>query len=209
VGSVADDILAALQPMLYADAAHGNALSIYVSSMGDVLLQDIEDYASDTNDGEIGWSLLVDINRAPDIALPWLAQFVGVQLVGGLSAANQRQQIRDLGNLGRGTVAAMRGAPAPFLTGSKTVIFRERYNAAAPGADAPYYLQVITYLSETPDAVSVLAALMAQKPAGIVLTYSINSGQDYTSLRTAYATYAAAKTAYATYEGMRSATPGI
>lgn len=203
-GSVGAEILDALAPMLYSDSdpPQNNALAIYISSLGDKLIQEIEDYVSDDPiTGAIGYSVLVDINRTPDKVLPWLAQFVGATLTGGLSAANQRQQIRDLPNWRRGSVAAMRDAPKPYLTGAKTVIFRERFGG-------PGKLTVITYTGQTPDSSAVLAALLSQKPAGITLTYNVLDGQDLQSVYTNFATLNDLYNHYTTLNGVLLDQPG-
>jgi hypothetical protein len=204
-----DDVMAQLEPMLWAEDETGNALRTFVESLSN-LFQPIEDYASDDlTTGAIGWSIVLDIDRAPDEVLPWLAQFVGVQLIQGLSAADQRQQISGLANMARGTIAALQAAPAPYLTGTKTVIVRERFDPANPTVDSPGYIQVITYADQTPDPLVVQASLIAQKAAGLILNYVASSGQDYLSARTNHSTYLDVKNAYGTYEGMRADEPGI
>lgn len=200
--SVAIEILAALEPMLYADAENGNALTIYVNALSEVLIQEIEDYVSDDPiTGAIGYSAWLDIDRAPDKALPWLSQFVGMSLVGGITPADQRQQIRDLPNWRRGTVNAMRDAPKPYLTGPKTVVFRERFGG-------PGKLTVITYTSQTPDTNAVLAALLRQKPAGITLTYYTSAGQDLQSVYVNNATLQVLYDKYTTLAGILLDQPG-
>lgn len=204
--SFAQALLDNLAPMLYADAENGSALQYYVEGLG-TLFQIVEDWASDT-DTAPGWSLLIDVDRCPDEALPWLAQFTGSVLPVGISADDQRDLIRSATRWKRGTPGALVGAPAPFLTGSKTVVFRERYDPDDPAVDHPYYLYVITYTDETSDPLLVANALMSQKPGGIILNYVVHSGQDYTSLRTNYPSYSAVKTAYATYQGVNIDEPG-
>jgi Phage tail protein (Tail_P2_I) len=196
------DLLDALAPMMYAEAQTGNALTDYLSGLG-LEFELVESWVSDT-DTDIGWSLLLDIDRCPPEALPWLAQIVGLTLPTGLSAADQRNLIRTTPNWKRGTVGALTGAAAPFLTGNKTVILRERYDGS--GNDAPYYLQIITYASETPDSSLVLKALMSQKAGGIILTYTVATGQDYQQLKTNRATYQVMKNYYPTYAGVKSDT---
>lgn len=207
LGSLAQRLYDQLQPLAYADEANGWALAIFLGALGDTLFQEIEDYADDT-DTAVGWSVMVDIDNAPDKALPWLAQLVGVNLKSGLTAVDQRQQIRDLANWKRGTVQAMHDSPKPYLTGGQTVVFRERYDEANPGVDAPYHLTVITYTPETPDPIAVLGAILEQKPAGLVLHYQVNAGQDYQSLRTNYASYSAVNAAYSSYNGVLIDQPG-
>ncbi|HEX8762925.1 MAG TPA: hypothetical protein VF733_04170 [Candidatus Saccharimonadales bacterium] len=159
-----------LEPMFYADAQNGNSLNIYLSSIGDELFQFVEDWASDTDAGQPGYSLLVDITRSPDIGLPWLAQFVGAIVTSGATPAVQRQQVQSLSAWGRGTVAALQAAPLPWLTGTQTVVIKERDTS-------PYHLEVYTLASETTNATAVQNALLAQKPAGLQMTYINYAGQ--------------------------------
>lgn len=126
-------------------------LQTYVGGIGDVMFQEVEDLASDGPLGQPGWSSLLDLNRVPDKALPWLAQFIGVSIPGGLTPADQRIRIQNTDGWKRGTPAAIAGAPLPYLTGTKTVILRERDPAASPN-DPAYGLTVITRTSETPAA---------------------------------------------------------
>ena len=138
--------------------------------MGDDLFQIVEDWASDTDDGKPGYSLLVDPLRVPVQLIPWLAQFVGVKIVSGATEQQQRDQLTGLGNWKRGTVAALQNAVALVLTGSQTVQIKERDTS-------PYHLQVLTYANETPDQNAVNAAILSQKPAGLQYTYVYFSGQ--------------------------------
>lgn len=176
-------------------------LQAYLGSMGDVLFQEIDDYVSDGDNGERGWSVLIDLDRAPDKVLPWLAQFIGVSLPPGLTATQQRQQIRDTDGWNRGTVAAIVGAAAPYLTGTKSVILRERFGD-------PYIFEVITRTSETPNSAAVLAALTAQKPAGLIMIYNVLSGLDYQLLFSGYATYQLAFAGFANYQDLLDNNPG-
>lgn len=159
-------LLKLLEPMDYSGTSD---LEIYLTGLGDIF-QIVEDWASDTDEGQPGYSLLLDINRIPDEALPWLGQFVGVQVTLGLDPAIQRAQILGLGSWKRGTVESLQAAPLEFLTGSKTVIVHERDTD-------PYHFQVVTLGSETPDSASVLVALLRAKPAGLVMDYTVNTGQ--------------------------------
>lgn len=165
-----------LQPMFYSDPLYGNSLDTYLGGLSDPLFQIVEDWASDGNNGEPGYSILIDITRCPDYALPWLGQFVGIRVTTGLPADKQRQQIVGLGTWKRGTVAALKAAPLPFLTGTQTVIVKERDTD-------PYHILVYTLTSETTSASSVLAALLAQKPAGIQMTYITYAGQHAWTVR--------------------------
>ena len=72
-----------------------------------------------------------------------------------------------------------------YLTGAKTVYFRER-DQDTP--DPPYYLEIVTLDSETPDPQKVREAIMAQKPGGIVLNYRGVTGWDYEEMTSEAAT---------------------
>jgi len=119
---------------------------------------------------------LLDPARCPAWALPWLAQLVGMRLPTTISVDEQRAFIAALASHNRGTPAALAAAAGLYLTGNKTVMFRER---DPTGTDPPYTLEVVTRDDETPDPDKVLAALMAQKPGGIVLLYRQVQGWDY------------------------------
>jgi hypothetical protein len=138
---------------------------------------------------------LLDVTLCPDWALPWLAQVVGVVLPQGITAEQSRTLIADVAGWQRGT-------PGAFLTGSKTVYFNERKGGAA------YTLQVVTLDSETPDPTLVLAALMAQKPGGIVLEYAHVAAATYAEIDAAYATYDEVRTTFDDYSEVRTNQPG-
>jgi hypothetical protein len=158
-----------LDPMFYADAQNANSLHIYLGGLSDPLFQLVEDWASDTDNDEPGYSLLVDATRVPNEGIAWLAQFVGVTLTQGLTYAQQREQLTGLASWKRGTIDAFKNAPLPWLSGTQTVIVKERDTS-------PYHLLVYTLASETIDQNAVLRALLSQKPAGLVLQYIVYSG---------------------------------
>lgn len=204
--SFASRLYAALEPMAFDDEANSWALLVYCIALG-TMFQEIDDYASDGPNGEPGWSSLLDVDLTPLKALPWLGQFIGVTVDQKLSEVDQRQQVSDAGGWRRGTPASLVGAAQPYLTGNKTVIMRERDPAASP-AEPAYGLSVITYTSETPDSAAVEAALIAQKPAGIVLRYVVMDGQDFQSLYLNNPTMQDVFTTYATFQGVVEAQPG-
>jgi hypothetical protein len=169
------------------------ALSEYVSAMGD-MFQQVDTLASATNAGP-GWSQIMDINRCPSYGLGWLAQFVGVTLDPALDDASQRSRIRSTDGWNRGSPNAMIAAAQQYLTGTKYVILRERNGS-------PYHITVVTKLSETPNSLAVLNALLAQKPAGLTLTLAVEAGQDYETLFEAFADYGDVFAAYPNYLAM-------
>lgn len=166
----AESLYAALEPIAVATDSERSQWSLahFCGAIG-AMFQPIDTLARDSEDGP-GWSAVMDLDRTP--WLPWLAQFVGVTVVPETTDAEQRERILGTAGFKRGTVASMRAAAALHLTGTKTVLFRERDGSA-------YRLEVVTYTDETPDPDATLADLMAQKPAGILLAYRHQVGNDY------------------------------
>jgi hypothetical protein len=199
VDSIAQKLYKALEPMAWDDSYQGWALLHFLAA-GGATLQDIEDMVRTGSNGEPGWSSIVDLARVPDAAIPWLGQFVGVEVDTNLSITSQKEQI--LAHLGwqRGTRASMIAAAQQYLTGNKLVTFQERDTSA-------YHLLVVTYTSETPDQSAVLAALISQKPAGIVMVYEVRPGQSYQQLRDTHTDYLDVRNDYATYEDCRDDLP--
>lgn len=189
-----------LAPLAQYDPSYGWSLLIFVNAIGS-MFELVEEWVRDSEDGP-GWSLLLDLDRCPPEALPWLAQFVGVRLLPDSTAVEQRARIASTDGFSRGTPSSIRGAAAATLTGTKTVVFRERY-----GGDA-YALTIVTYTAETPDEAATRRAIVAQKPAGIVLDYHASAGQDWESVRVGFATWDAMKAAYPTWNSVKTATPG-
>lgn len=200
IRSYAERFYAELEPLQYDEPLTGWALLLYVASISE-MFQEVKDLAGDiVIDGKTipGWSVVVDLDRTPNKALGWLAQFVGVTIRSGLSDPDQRAWIRSTDGWKRGTRASMVGALTPYLTRTKTVLFRERYGSA-------YKLMVVTRWFETPDPVAAYQALLTQKPGGIVLDYHTINGRDYQEVKDDNASYAAAKANYGNYDIMRGA----
>lgn len=205
ISSAGEVLYDAVTPLAYDDANQGWALRYYCGAAG-LLIGDVYDWAMETDDYE-GWSTIMDVDRAPEDALPWLGQFAGVRLISGLTEEQKRDWIRETEGFKRGTVGAITGAITPLLTGQQTVIFRERYNPNDPTVDSAYHLMINTYTSETPDDAAVLLALQRQKPAGIILHYEVVDGQDYQSLLDNHPLYSDVKGDYANYQSVRDNTP--
>lgn len=203
--TVAADLYQRLQPLAYADDANGYALAYLSDALG-AMFQPLSDLVRDTPDGP-GWSPIVDVDRAPIYALGYLAQFVGVRLLQGLSDSDQRSRVRSTDGMRRGSIAAFAAAALPHLTGGRHVIVRERFKPTDPLVDHAYHVQVITFTSETPDSAVVLAALLTQKPGGLVLHYDVEDGQDFEQVRETYATFDDVRTTYTTLDDLRTDTP--
>lgn len=164
-------------------------------------ISELDALVRDTDNG-IGWSSILDVDRVPAKALPWLAQLVGVITVMGISDAEQRARVKAHGNWKRGSPDAIKAATQLHLTGTKTVILRERFGGSA------WQLVIVTRTSETPNPTQTLADILEQKPAGVVLTYNVLSGQDFESLYVNHPDFADVYADYLTFEGVVEDLPG-
>jgi hypothetical protein len=197
VGEVAEEMYRRMGPVTDQDEVLGWPLLTYVGAFCDTYLQDIDDLSSDQPTYG-GWGGIMNPDTAPLYALPWTAQFVGVRYNSALSQADNIALIKEPTGWKRGSPQAIIAAIKPFLTGSKSVVLTERYTGDA------YKVLVTTQTGECPNVPAMQAAALAQKPAGILMTFSAVLGQLYSQLKTAQATYAAAKAAYVNYTAMRN-----
>lgn len=117
---------------------------------------------------------LYDVERTPHPA--WLGQLGGVVVPRGATLEQARDLVRSQRASRRGTPAAIIAAARSALTGTRTVTLRERDGS-------PWRLTLVTYAAETPDPARVLAAVAQEKPAGIVLQYSVAPGLTWDQLR--------------------------
>lgn len=203
-------LYAMLAPLAADDAYNAWALLTYVNALG-VMFQLVEDWVRDSESAP-GWSLLLDVERCPPEALPWLAQFNGVRIPARVSDPDaQRHWILSTDGFKRGTRDALIGAAKGTLVGNQQLIFRERDGAAHGYAGSPdyaYVLSVYSYVAETPNPTATLNALLAQKPGAIKLYYAAVTRQDYQNVHDTYATYAAVKAAFRDYGALALNLPG-
>lgn len=189
-GRIASRVYDLLAPLTANDGATGFSLLVYASALS-LPYEEVAELAETGDNEEEGWSSIVDIDRIPDKGLPWLAQLLGITLQSP-DPTIQRGEIRGTLGWNRGTVPALRTAAQLYLTGSKWFFLAERDSS-------PYHLTVITKTSETPDESKVLAALIAQKPAGLILDYYTLDGQTYQNLYENMDDYEVVFTTYADY----------
>lgn len=205
------DLYNALAPIADQDEKLGYPLFDYSGAVASMFDQ-IELFARDGADGAPGWAVVMDPDRIPDSelenVLPWLAQFVGVDVNKSLSFADQRNQVKATGGFKRGTIGAMVTAAQQLLTGTKTVYYKERDSSVSSVAGGAYGLTMITLASETADSTAVLNAIKGQKPGGIILAYTTVTGMTWQLVNTNYASWNAVKAAFTTWNGVRNNAPG-
>lgn len=186
-------LYAALEPVVASDDTNGDVALALIDSMGSQL-DPITVVVSDTDDGP-GWSSVLDLTRCPSWALRWLGQFVGVTVPATVDDDDARALILGEAGFGRGTLAAMQAAAAPYLQPGHSVTFTERtpdaYHLTATVAESsivgatyaelstlyPLYTDLeaafATYDLFSTASVQLTAALQAAKPVGLILTVSI------------------------------------
>jgi hypothetical protein len=129
----------------------------------------------------VGWGQLLDVNVCPPAALPWLAQFAGVSLPIGTTTSQMRALIVGQANSKRGTVSSLVAVLQQFLTGSQRVTVYER-------DPDPYSFVIVCQASQISGgaggatAAAALAALLAAKPAGLVMSFVVQSGLSWSEM---------------------------
>lgn len=189
--SAADRVMDALGPGI-AERAGEPLLRAFVEG----LTTGLDDVAGIVS-GDEGWADQFDLDETTSPG--WLGQLVGVVPPAG-SVEQQRLTIRARG-YSRGTVDSIRKAAQATLTGTKRVTITERTDADA------YAIEVITYESETPSLAATLAAILAVKPGGLILTYDAPLGQTYRDVKNTGQTYQQIKDSGLTYDQFRRVVP--
>lgn len=182
VSPIAEDLYEALGAWAADDEAQDWALLKFCDVVASMVLEKVDDYFAERSDELPGWRRLLDPENAPAEVLPYLAQFAGVVLEPALTVAQQRQKIATPEGFLRGTPAALIEATKRTLTGAQDVVLLERYTGDA------YQLAVRTQVDQTPDADATLAAILTQKPIGIVLDYAAIVGETLAEVDAAYPT---------------------
>lgn len=174
------DLYASLGAYTVGDEALGWPLLKVCRAIATVFTEPIAELVAE-RDGRLPWEVLFDPALCPAAYLPYLAQFVGVTLTSGMTEAEQRAAIVLPEGFRRGTADAIQQAIQRTLIGNKHVAFLEREGGA-------YQLGVRTQIAETPDEAATLAAILAQKPIGIVLDYDAIVGATLAEVDAAYPT---------------------
>ena len=154
-------------------AGNGYPLLTLIDSIGSQYAV-TEAYTRDDST-HIGWGQLLDVNVCPAIALPWLAQLAGVVIPIGATESQMRALIIAQANTKRGTAATLIATLQAFLTGTQVVQLYER-------TPDTYSFTITCQSSQIAGgaggatAVLALAALIAAKPAGLILSFVVQSG---------------------------------
>jgi hypothetical protein len=189
---LAAEVYAKLEPYAEIDEANGWALRSIVEALTKMYV-DVDELVRESAIGQPGWSPLFDASRCPSEGLTWLAQIIGCTIARGDTLAVTRSKLAGAeSGLRRGTLATMKIAAQRLLTGNKTIVVSERTSDA-------WHFAIRTRTTETPDSAAVLAALTAQKPAGLIMDYATYPGLLYQETTAAFANYTATQAAKATY----------
>lgn len=171
-------------------------LDAWVSSF----LGSVYDIVKDRDDRP-GWAILFDPDLCPEEALPFLAQFVGAVLTQSLTEEDRRTEVKTPAGWDRGTPDALIEAVKRTLTGLKRVIVEERYLGNA------YHLWIRTLTDETPDEAETEAAILTQKPMGIVLLYEVVESISWFDVDADNEDWAEVKANYATWQDLLTTEP--
>jgi hypothetical protein len=182
----------ALAPFAYDDENQGYALAFYCHALASTV-DEIADITRDQEDDTPGYAGLFDLDTVAERYLPWVAQFIGVQVPDHLSDEAKRIRIRETDGFRRGTPSAIEGALRQHLTGTKTAFLVERHGSA-------YILTVSAYVSETPDPDAAEAAVRAQVPAGIVLNFSLIVAGTFDEVRDSHTDFDHLVTVFFTFD---------
>jgi len=162
-------------------------------------------YLIDDENDLPGWAVLLDPERCPEAALPWLAQFGGAVLTPEMTEEARRKAIQTPEAFSRGRLASLEAVAKRRLTGTKTVLVTERYTGNA------WRLRVETLDEETPDPEGTKADILRyQKPIGVLLflnTRAVWNWGEVKAEKATYPTWKSVKEAFATWKDFRTHEP--
>lgn len=200
VSTAAEEIYTFLSPFVEEDESTDWTTLLWCEAIAGGVLQRIHGWVTD-QDGRPGYAVLVDAQTVETVGLPWLSQLNGTVLVPSMTEQERRDAIENPSGFARGTPDAFEAAPLPFLTGTKKVYVEERYEGEG------YKVRVRVLKWETPSETLVEAALLRQKPAGLVMTFEVIEGQQWNDVDAKFATWNAVKAEYANWDDMRIDVP--
>jgi hypothetical protein len=196
---VGGDLYDALEPLAFADEALQWPLALYVDALA-LILEETAQLVRADDEGHDGWSAFADPLRCPAAYLFTLAQWAGVRYPRRMSEPELRELINGRApGLWRGTKSAIEAAVRRYLAPGGTISFIERALGNA------YALTIFTYAHSTLNEAAIRRELLLQVPAGLILTYEVRVGQDYSILKARVPEYATVKTTWASYEAVMNA----
>lgn len=205
VNDIAERVYEELGPVTIGDEANGWPLLHFVHAWTQAMVA-VEEIVRPVDPDAPPWAGVMNPTTAPAAFLDWLSQFAGRVPRPGETEQQKRDLIEGAVNLRRGSAQASRAIAARYLTGTQLVSFNERQGSA-------WRYAIRTRESETPDPAFVLAALMAQKPGGMILDYDTLAVLDYNygDIYAVYDTYQQITDDpdYVTYADMLTAEPDI
>lgn len=185
------------------DEANGFALRLFCEGLC-APLQPVYSLARE-RDEQKGWAIIFDPANAPAEALPYLAQYVGVEITPEMDEAQIRAEIEQPTGWRRGQAEPLRTAVrrtlTPVLPGEETrIIIR-------PRTPEPGHHQIRTWLSQTPDEDRTAAVIRAALPAWESVEYLAVTGMTYADVKAEEETYADVKADFATYKVLAETLP--
>lgn len=121
----AEEFYERLAPLMTRDAENGYGGKTFAYALGSMMNQ-FELLARTDADGNPGWTIILDPTRAPDYALPYVAQYRGEVIPVGAPETDARAIVTAGAHSLRGTPQSLIDAATKHLTGSKYLTLRER-----------------------------------------------------------------------------------
>jgi hypothetical protein len=120
-----------------------------------------------------------DTDYCPVAQLPYLAQYVGVEIPPNANEATARSLIESEQGLHRGTPTAIEAAAMRWLTGTQYVLNVER--TRPDGTHSGYWFVLVVKSAEIVSASELVAAVNAVKPGGVMWQLVTTTGQAWVS----------------------------
>jgi Phage tail protein (Tail_P2_I) len=166
-------------------------------------VQGIYDIVRERSDAP-SWSILLDPDRCPAKALPYLAQYVGVAITPEMSEQQIRNEIREPTGWARGRPPAIRIATRrtlkPLGDEELMVIIRPR----TPEVGHHY---VRTLLSQTPDPERTEYVVRNAVPAWELLDYDAINGVTFSDITAKFESFGDLTAAFPTFKDLAEVLP--
>lgn len=175
-------------------------LEVYINGIA-LMFKQVDDIARDGPNGEPGWSQIFDLVRAKTNWLPWMGQIVGykVQTKAEFQTledydAQERERMTTRSAWRNGTNGILYDVIREQLIDPKRVIIQNRAGGNANQINVWVYDEDIAT-----SAAEVEKAARSQKALGLIMDFSVLTGENYESLRAANASYNTVFTKFADY----------